>query len=162
MTSTPAHGQGWAAIRSRIASVLAIVTPSAWAVLPRRGPDGGVCHAGERARGAGCVDAALCGLLHHGGLAPCSGAGGWGPARAVAHRLLVLLVAAFVPTGPVVVGIDDTIERRWGAKIKARGIYRDPVRSSHGHFVKASGLRWLCVMLLAPIPWAGCVWALPF
>jgi len=71
--------------------------------------------------------------------------------RALAHRLLLLLVAAFVPTGPVVVGIDDTIERRWGAKIKARGIYRDPVRSSHGHFVKASGLRWLCVMLLAPI-----------
>jgi hypothetical protein len=61
-----------------------------------------------------------------------------------------------------VIGLDDTIERRWGAKIKARGIYRDPVRSSHGHFVKASGLRWLCVMLLAPIPWAGCVWALPF
>ena len=60
------------------------------------------------------------------------------------------------------VGIDDTIERRWGAKIKARGIYRDPVRSSRGHFVKASGLRWLCVMLLAPVPWAGCVWALPF
>ena len=82
--------------------------------------------------------------------------------RAVAHRLLLLLVAAFVPDGPVLVGIDDSIERRWGAKISARGIYRDPVRSSHGHFVKASGLRWLCVMLLAPIPWAGCVWALPF
>jgi hypothetical protein len=82
--------------------------------------------------------------------------------RAVAHRLLLLLVAALVPAGPVVIGLDDTIERRWGAKIKARGIYRDPVRSSHGHFVKASGLRWLCVMLLAPIPWAGCVWALPF
>ena len=82
--------------------------------------------------------------------------------RAVAHRLLLLLVAALVPQGPVVIGLDDTIERRWGAKIKARGIYRDPVRSSHGHFVKASGLRWLCVMLLAPIPWASCVWALPF
>ena len=82
--------------------------------------------------------------------------------RAVAHRLLLLLVAALVPEGPVVIGIDDTIERRWGARIKARGIYRDPVRSSHGHFVKASGLRWLCVMLLAPVPWAGCVWALPF
>src|SRR5919202_3346301 len=87
--------------------------------------------------------------------------GSWS-SRAVAHRLLLLLVAAFVPHGPVVIAIDDTIERRWGAKIKARGIYRDPVRSSHGHFVKASGLRWLCVMLLAPIPWAGCVWALPF
>src|SRR3954471_24010679 len=83
-------------------------------------------------------------------------------ARLVAHRLLRLLVTAFVREGPVVIGLDDTIERRWGARIKARGIYRDPVRSSHGHFVKASGLRWLCVMLLAPIPWAGCVWALPF
>ena len=81
--------------------------------------------------------------------------------RAVAHHLLRLLVAALVPEGPVVIGIDDTIERRWGTKIKARGIYRDPVRSSHGHFVKASGLRWLCVMLLAPVPWAGCVWGLP-
>ena len=82
--------------------------------------------------------------------------------RAVAHRLLLLLVATFVPVGPVVVGLDDSIERRWGARIAARGIYRDPVRSSRGHFVKASGLRWLCVMLLAPVPWAGGVWGLPF
>jgi hypothetical protein len=58
--------------------------------------------------------------------------------------------------------LDDTIERRRGAKIKAKGIYRDPVRSSHSHFVKASGLRWLSLMLLAPIPWAKHVWALPF
>src|SRR5918995_1744743 len=64
--------------------------------------------------------------------------------------------------GPVVVGLDDTIERRRGKRINAKGIYRDPVRSSRGHFVKASGLRWLCVMLLAPVPWAGCVWGLPF
>src|SRR5712692_65950 len=57
--------------------------------------------------------------------------------------LLRLLVAAFVPTGPLVLGLDDTIERRWGPKAAARGIYRDPVRSSDSHFVKASGLRWL-------------------
>jgi hypothetical protein len=82
--------------------------------------------------------------------------------RALARHLLLLLVAAFVPDGPVVVGLDDSIERRWGARIAARGIYRDPVRSSRGHFVKASGLRWLCVMLLAPVPWARCVWGLPF
>src|SRR6478752_10722842 len=82
--------------------------------------------------------------------------------RTLAHRLLLLLVAAFVPHGPVVVGLDDTIERRRGACIAAKGIYRDPVRSSRGHFVKASGLRWLSVMLLAPVPWAGCVWGLPF
>src|SRR5215210_2389771 len=82
--------------------------------------------------------------------------------RAAAHRLLLLLVAAFVPKGPVVVGLDDTIERRWGRRIRARGIYRDPVRSSRGHFVKASGLRWLSVMLVVPVPWAGRTWALPF
>jgi DDE superfamily endonuclease len=81
---------------------------------------------------------------------------------AASRRLLLALVRAFVPHGPVVLGMDDTIERRWGKCIAARGIYRDPVRSSKGHFVKASGLRWLSVMLLAPIPWASRVWALPF
>src|SRR3982751_7106521 len=86
---------------------------------------------------------------------------GWS-SRELARRLLRLLVRRLVPEGPIIVGLDDTLERRRGAKIKAKGIYRDPVRSSHGHFVKASGLRWLCVMLLAPVPWAGCVWALPF
>jgi DDE superfamily endonuclease len=84
----------------------------------------------------------------------------WSP-RAAARVLLHLLVRAFVPQGPIVLGIDDTIERRRGARIAARGIYRDPVRSSHSHFVKASGLRWLSVMLLAPIPWVRRVWALP-
>ncbi len=80
----------------------------------------------------------------------------------VSRTLLGLLVAAFVPAGPLVLGIDETIERRWGAKIAARGIYRDPVRSSRGHVVKVSGLRWVCVMLLVPLPWAGRTWALPF
>jgi DDE superfamily endonuclease len=82
--------------------------------------------------------------------------------QALARTLLGLLVTALVPTGPVVIGIDETIERRWGRKIAARGIYRDPVRSSKGHFVKASGLRWISLMLLAPIPFTRRVWALPF
>jgi len=80
----------------------------------------------------------------------------------LARCLCRLLVSTFVPDGPVVIGLDDTLERRWGAKIAARGIYRDPVRSSQGHFVKASGLRWLSVMLLPEIPWARRVWGLPF
>src|SRR5215213_1103496 len=82
--------------------------------------------------------------------------------RAAARLLLGLLITAFVPSGPVVLGIDDTIERRRGKRIAAKGVYRDPTRSSKSHFVKASGLRWLSLMLLAPIPWAGRVWALPF
>ena len=82
--------------------------------------------------------------------------------RAAARVLLDLLLDAFVPAGPVLLGLDDTIERRRGKRISAKGIYRDPVRSSHGHFVKASGLRWLGLMLLVSVPWAGRVWALPF
>jgi hypothetical protein len=78
----------------------------------------------------------------------------WSP-HAGARILLRHLIMAFAPRGPVVLGLDDTIERRWGKRITARGIYRDPVRSSASHFVKTSGLRWLGLMLLAPIPWAG-------
>jgi DDE superfamily endonuclease len=74
--------------------------------------------------------------------------------RQASHLMLLLLVQVLAPSGPLVLGLDDTLERRRGAQIKAKGIYRDPVRSSHSHFVKASGLRWLCLMLLVPIPWA--------
>lgn len=79
-----------------------------------------------------------------------------------AFILLQLLVRAFAPEGPVVFVLDDMVERRWGPKINARGIYRDPVRSSRGFFVKTSGLRWVCLMLLADVSWAKRVWALPF
>ena len=82
--------------------------------------------------------------------------------QTAARCLLEVIVTTLVGEGPVVIGLDDTIERRWGPKIAARGIYRDPVRSSKEHFVKTSGLRWLSFMVLAPIPWAKRVWALPF
>jgi hypothetical protein len=83
--------------------------------------------------------------------------------RAVAGWLLRLLVGTFLSAdATVVIGIDDTIERSWGQKISARGIYRDPVRSSKGHFVKTSGLRWLSAQLLVHIPWAGRIMRLPF
>ncbi len=85
----------------------------------------------------------------------------WSPLHA-SRLLLRLLVAVFVPRGVVLFGLDDTIERRRGEQITAKGIYRDPVRSSHAHMVKASGLRWLGCMLLTPIAWAQRVWALPF
>ena len=99
--------------------------------------------------------------------------------RAVARTLLMHVLGAFLPAGEVVIGVDDTIERRRGSRIKARGLYRDPVRSSRDHFVRASGLRWLSLMVMVPIPWAkvakvpsatadgkppegGRRWALPF
>jgi hypothetical protein len=82
--------------------------------------------------------------------------------RQAGRVLLELLVEVFVTEGPLILGIDETLERRRGKKIHAKGVYRDPVRSSHEHFVKTSGLRWVCLTLLAPIPWASRVWALPF
>ncbi len=85
----------------------------------------------------------------------------WSSLRA-SRILLGLLVTAFAPQGPVVIGIDATLERRRGPKITATGIYRDPVRSSHSHVVKARALRGVSMMLLVPIPWTGRTWALPF
>jgi hypothetical protein len=59
-------------------------------------------------------------------------------------------------------GLDGPLERRRGAKIQAKGLFRDQVRSSHSYLVKARGLRWLSLMLLAPMPWAQRLWALLF
>jgi hypothetical protein len=75
--------------------------------------------------------------------------------HALSRILLRLLLRAFVPPdAPIVLGLDEHIERRRGAKIAAKGIYRDAVRSSKSFFVKSSGLRWVSMMLLAPIRWA--------
>src|SRR3954452_8002388 len=83
-------------------------------------------------------------------------------ARQAARVLLGLLVEAFVPAGPVIVGLDDTIERRRGRKLTARAIYYDAARSSKACFQKTSGLRWMNAALLVPVRWAARVWALPF
>jgi DDE superfamily endonuclease len=77
--------------------------------------------------------------------------------------LLGVLVLVFVPPGvPIVLGADDTVERRSGRQIKAKGCYRDAVRSSKKHVVRCFGLKWVAMMLLVPVPWATRVWALPF
>lgn len=87
----------------------------------------------------------------------------WSP-RKLSEILLSLMMVYFDKDErePLVFGIDETIERRWGKKIVKRGIYRDAVRSSKSHFVKTSGLRWVSMMWLTEIPWAERIWALPF
>ena len=86
---------------------------------------------------------------------------GWSPLQL--SRVLLSLLVQYLDggDGPLVFGIDETLERRRGRRIKAKGIYRDAVRSSASHFVKASGLRWVSLMLLTTIPWADRTWALP-
>ena len=83
---------------------------------------------------------------------------GWSPLTA--RRLLLrLFVAVCIPADGIVFGLADTIERRRGAHMAAQGISRDPVRSSHAHFGKGSGLRWLGCLWLPPLAWANRVWA---
>ena len=73
--------------------------------------------------------------------------------RAAARILLVLLLRHLDRCeGPLIFGIGETLERRRGAKIRARGIYRDAVRSSRHQLVKASGLRWISLMWLGHVP----------
>ena len=86
----------------------------------------------------------------------------WSPSEAARILLLLLLQHLDQGDGPLIFGIDETLERRRGPKIKSLGIYRDAVRSSRSQVVKASGLRWISLMWLGHIPWAGRYWALPF
>ncbi len=81
----------------------------------------------------------------------------------ISRILLTLLVASFVATGvPIVIAADETLERRKGDKIRAKGVFRDAVRSSKTHTVYCFGLRWVSMMLLVAVPWSPRVWALPF
>jgi hypothetical protein len=80
-----------------------------------------------------------------------------------ASRILLGLLVALVPTGSaIVIGADDTIERRRGEKIQGVGCYRDPVKSTKKHLVRCFGLKWLSMMVLVKLPWSARVWALPF
>jgi DDE superfamily endonuclease len=84
-------------------------------------------------------------------------------ARQGSQILLGLLITLLAPPGAtIVLGADDTVERRSGRKIKAKGCYRDAVRSRKTHVIRCFGLKWVAMMLLVPVPWSRRVWALPF
>jgi hypothetical protein len=84
-------------------------------------------------------------------------------ARQGSRILWGVLSAFLVPPGAtIVLGADDTIERRGGRKITAQGCYRDAVRSTHKHVIRGFGLKWVSLMLLVPGPWSRRVWAVPF
>jgi hypothetical protein len=85
----------------------------------------------------------------------------WSPRR-VARRLLSAAIDAFVPEGfGLTFAIDETLERRWGKKIRIRGHYRDPLASSKERSVSAGGIRWIVLALVVTVPWATRAWALP-
>ena len=80
-----------------------------------------------------------------------------------AKILLGLLVSGVLATGhPLIIGIDETLERRRGKRIKAKGRYRDAVRSTQSSVVTCYGLKWISLMVIVPLPWNPRPWALPF
>ena len=85
----------------------------------------------------------------------------WSPLL-LSRLLLALLVRHFVPSGPLVLLNDETLERRQGRKIAYKSWFRDAVRSTAGHMAVSLGIRWCCLCLLAPVPWSSRPWALPF
>lgn len=81
----------------------------------------------------------------------------------VSQIMLGLLVQAFLVTGvPLLIGTDETLERRQGDKIKAKSVFRDAVRSSKKYTVHSYGLRWISMMVIVAVPWSSRAWALPF
>ena len=86
----------------------------------------------------------------------------WSP-WVVSRILLGLIILIFLPPGvPLILVIDETLERRRGKKIKYKGWFRDPILSTKEHVVKALGLRWISLAVLVPVPWSQRTWALPF
>ncbi len=80
----------------------------------------------------------------------------------LAKILFGLLVELLPDSWPILIAVDETLERRKGKKIKAKGAYRDAVRSSQSKVVTSFGLKWECMTLIVPLPWCKRPWALPF
>ena len=86
----------------------------------------------------------------------------WSP-WVLSKLLLALIIRLFVPEGmPLILAIDETLERRRGPKIKYKGWFRDPIRSTVNHVSKSLGIRWICLAILVSVPWSQWLWALPF
>ena len=80
-----------------------------------------------------------------------------------ASKILFGLLIKLLPSGwPIIIAVDETLERRQGKKIKAKGAYRDAVASSQSRVVISFGLKWECMTLIVPLPWCKRPWALPF
>jgi len=79
----------------------------------------------------------------------------------LARTLLHRVVEAFVPSGPIIIGLDHTLERRRGPRIGPAGRFYDALRTREEKDPTSRGLRWLSAMVLVEVPFAGRIWALP-
>ena len=78
-------------------------------------------------------------------------------------KILLGLIISILPSDtPIIIAMDETIERRKGPLIKKKGCYRDSCRSTKSLVIKCFGLKWQCASILVKFPWNNRPWALPF
>ncbi|MCX6989383.1 MAG: transposase [Chlamydiae bacterium] len=78
-------------------------------------------------------------------------------------KILFFMLPAFISGKiPLVLLVEETLERRRGKQIKVKGYYRDAVRSSQSQVVKAMGLKWSVMALSMKLPLMSREFALPF
>ena len=78
-----------------------------------------------------------------------------------AAKVLIKQLLPFT-NGELVLIVDEHLERRNGAKIKTKSIYRDAVSSSASWLVKCWGIKWVVLSCLIKFPWSTRSFALPF
>ncbi len=86
----------------------------------------------------------------------------WSPLAASRCLLWLIVETLLPPDAPIEIAIDETLERRWGPQIHKRGHYPDLALSSRKRSVSSSGLRWIVMAVVVPVPWSQQPWALPF
>jgi hypothetical protein len=76
--------------------------------------------------------------------------------------LLTRFVAAhFLPSGPIILVGDDTVDGHKGKNVYGKARHRDPVRSSHCYTAWRYGHKWVALCVLVRFPFATRPWALP-
>jgi hypothetical protein len=86
----------------------------------------------------------------------------WSPWVLSKILLSMIMHLCLTPDMPLILIIDDTLERRQGRKIRYKGTFYDAVRSTVHKASISLGIRWVCLAVLVPVPWSQRLWALPF
>jgi len=80
---------------------------------------------------------------------------------ALGTALAAVILRHLLPTGPVVLVGDDTVDGHPGPKVYGKARHRDPVRSTHSHTAWRYGHKWVVLAVLVKFPFASRRWALP-
>jgi hypothetical protein len=86
----------------------------------------------------------------------------WSPWVLSKILLSLIIGLCLMPDMPLILIIDDTLERRQGRQIRYKGTFYDAVRSTVHKATISLGIRWVCLAALVPVPWSARLWALPF